>query len=366
MELKTRLVFIDTSAYENKNYQFGQHILGRLQELIEQEKIHLLITDVTKSEIESHLKKKSDEAASKIKHITKDAMFLRNVPELDCHGIFTKVQGNEIYDVIHQKFLKFLKNRCVETISVSSVDPKVIFNAYFNNLPPFDKESKKHEFPDAFALEAVKLISLGRGHAVYIVSSDGDMKSFCVNEGSFIHLGSVDDLIDLIVRSDKAYEEPTKFADEVFELLQEKIKAVALQALKDGEFNYENTDPFDEVIDSIDIDSVTIAKKTLQNVDAEWAEYTVEFEVTVTANYRFSDYDRSPWDPEDKQYIFVLNNESIIKHKETYTAHLTLAYDDGLKAKAYVCELNFEEPYFELTDDDAEVLHFKELDVNGE
>jgi len=44
-ELETRLVFLDTSAYENKNYQFGQYALGRLQELIKQEKIHLLITD---------------------------------------------------------------------------------------------------------------------------------------------------------------------------------------------------------------------------------------------------------------------------------------------------------------------------------
>ncbi|WP_349928672.1 PIN domain-containing protein [Acinetobacter sp. A1-4-2] len=366
MELETRLVFIDTSAYENKNYQFGQHILGRLQELIEQEKIHLLVTDVTKSEIESHLKKKSVEAASKIKHITKDAMFLRNTSELDCYGIFTKVSSDEIYDLVHKKFLEFLAGRCVEIISVSSVDPNVVFNAYFHNLPPFDKESKKHEFPDAFALEAVRQISLGRGHAVYIVSSDGDMKSFCANENSFIHLESVDDLIDLIVRSDKAYEEPTKFADEVFELLQEKIKALALQALVDGEFNYENTEPFDDVIRSIDIDSVTIKKKTLQNVDAEWAEYSVEFDVTVIANYQFSDYDRSPWDPEDKQYLFVLNNESIIKHKETYTAHLMLTYDDGLKAKADIGELNFEESYFELTDNDAEILYFKELDVNGE
>jgi tyrosine-protein phosphatase YwqE len=131
MELETRLVFIDTSAYENKNYQFGQHILGRLQELIEQEKIHLLVTDVTKSEIESHLKKKSVEAASKIKHITKDAMFLRNASELDCYGIFTKVSGDEIYDLVHKKFLEFLEGRCVEIISVSSVDPNVVFNAYF-------------------------------------------------------------------------------------------------------------------------------------------------------------------------------------------------------------------------------------------
>lgn len=56
MELQTRLAFIDTSAFEKKNYQFGQYALGRLQELIEDEKIHLLITDVTRKEIDSHLK----------------------------------------------------------------------------------------------------------------------------------------------------------------------------------------------------------------------------------------------------------------------------------------------------------------------
>jgi hypothetical protein len=43
-----------------------------------------------------------------------------------------------------------------------------------------------------------------------------------------------------------------------------------------------------------------------------------------------------------------------------------LTYDDGLKVKADIAELNFEESYFELTDNDAEILYFKELDVNGE
>lgn len=365
-ELETRLVFLDTSAYENKNYQFGQYALGRLQELIEQEKIHLLITDVTISEIESHLTKKSFEAATKIKEITKQAMFLRNTPELDCYGIFTKVDGSEIYNLVHKKFLELLDNRSVETISVSSVNPQVIFNAYFNNLPPFNKVSKKHEFPDAFALEAVKNISLKRGHSIYIVSTDGDMKSYCDQYENLLFLESVDVLIDLIIRSDKAYEEPTKFADEMFEFLQPEIKALALNYLEEGEFIYRDADPYDEVINSVDIDSLVIGNKTLQNVTSEYAEYIVDFEVIVTADYRFSDYDRSPWDPEDKQYLFVLNNESIVKHKQTYTANLTIAYDDGLKAKAYISELYFDHPYFELTNNDSEVLAFKELDINGE
>lgn len=365
-ELETRLVFLDTSAYENKNYQFGQHALGRLQELIEQEKIHLLITDVTRREVESHLKKKSLSAVAKIKEVQREAMFLRNTPELDCYGIFSKIDGNEIYDLVHKKFLEFLDNRSVETISISSVDPKLIFDAYFENLPPFHKESKKHEFPDAFVLEAIKNISLARGHSIYIVSTDGDMQSFCDKEPNFLHLRSVDDLINLIIRSDKAYEEPIRFADEVFELLKEEIKDLALNYLEDGEFIYEDADPYDEVINSVDIESLTITNKTIQTVNPEWAEYIVDFEVIVTADYRFSDYDRSPWDHEEKQYVFVLDNESVIRHKQIYTANLTLAYDDGLKEKAYISELYFEQPYFELTNENSETLSFKELDVNGE
>jgi len=339
MELQTRLAFIDTSAFEKKNYQFGQYALGRLQELIEDEKIHLLITDVTRKEIDSHLKRKSEEAASMISKMQRDGMFLRNTPNLDCHGIFTKVKGEDIYTVVSKKFDDFVENGYVETINVSIVNPQLVFDAYFNNHPPFGKESKKHEFPDAFALEAIKQVSLARGNAVYIVSDDGDMKSFCEKEDNFIHLEKVDDLIDLIVRSDKAYKEPAEFADEVFEQLLDN---------------------------SIEINSLNVEKKSLQNVGAEGAEYEVEFEVVVTAEYQFSDYDRSPWDPEDKQYVFILSNESIVKHKETYTAHLTLAYPDGLKTNAHIEELYFQDTCFELTDGDSEVISFKELDINGE
>ena len=61
-----------------------------------------------------------------------------------------------------------------------------------------------------------------------------------------------------------------------------------------------------------------------------------------------------------------LSNESTVKHKETYTAHITLAYTDGLKANAYIEEFYFQDTYFELTDNDSEVISFKELDINGE
>lgn len=366
MELISRLVFIDTSAYESKNFQFGAHSLGRLQELVEEQKIHLLITDVTRREIESHLEKKSEDAASKIKKFRKDAMFLRNTPELACHGIFTNVEADEIQNIVHNKFSELVDNGFVETISVDIVNPQVVFNAYFDNLPPFNNESKKHEFPDAFVLEAVKKISLERDHSVYIVSSDSDMRSVCASVNNFIHLNSVDELINLTLRSDSAYAEPTQFADEIFEQLKDKIIADALAVLKESEFNYADADPYDDVINSINIESIAISNKNLQDVDAAHAEYVIEFEVIVIADYEFPDYDRSPWDHEDKHYVFVLKNELTLKHKECYTAYLTLTYEDGLKANASIAELSFEDRFFELTNHSSEVLHSKQLDVNGE
>lgn len=105
MELQTRLVFIDTNAFEKKNYQFGQHALGRLQELIEDEKIHLLITDVTKKEIDAHLRRKSEEAASMITKMQKDAMFLRNTPDSEPRGLFQQSHHCLLHPVLLPNFL---------------------------------------------------------------------------------------------------------------------------------------------------------------------------------------------------------------------------------------------------------------------
>ncbi|NAR52392.1 PIN domain-containing protein [Acinetobacter haemolyticus] len=89
MELETRLVFIDTCAYQNKNFQFGDHTLLKLQNLLEEDKIQLLITDITKKEIEAHLLKMSATAIKKLKdYIHADGKILRATPELAIHSIF--------------------------------------------------------------------------------------------------------------------------------------------------------------------------------------------------------------------------------------------------------------------------------------
>ncbi|MDH8410079.1 PIN domain-containing protein, partial [Klebsiella pneumoniae] len=73
----------------------------------------------------------------------------------------------------------------------------LVFEKYFSNAPPFDQPGKKKEFPDAFTLEAVNNIAVKRNHKVYIVSEDNDLISACEQNQNFLHLISIQRLIDM-------------------------------------------------------------------------------------------------------------------------------------------------------------------------
>ena len=122
---------------------------------------------------------------------------------------------------------------------------------------------------------------------------------------------------------------------------------------------------YDEIY-QIDIESVCISNKNMSSVSDEHVEYEIDFEVTLKTHYSIADYDRSPWDTEDKVYMFVLHNLIVKKHKEVFSAYINIDYMDGIKANAEVTELDFSESAFELNGNSSEVISMKHLDIYGE
>lgn len=359
-ELHSRLVFVDTSSYEDKNYQFGQFALKRLKEFVESGHLYLLITDITISEIKAHLQKKATDAASKIKKIQKDAMILRNTPELSCHGIFQKVTGEEILKIINSKFEIFLTGENIEVVGVDTISPSSVFEKYFTKKAPFDRDDKKSEFPDAFALEAVNKISQTRRHDLYVISKDGDMDSYCGNYENLIHLENIDKLIDLVVRNADELKEPAIFADSIFGVLEKDIVEKITDIISNSEFFSDDLSEYEDEITQIDVESIEIVNKNILEVSKEHAEYEVEFNVVLFAYYSVSDYDNSPWDPEDKAYLFVVTHEFVKKHRESYSAYVTITYTDGLKKNAEIEEINIDENSFSLSGTNSELINYHE------
>lgn len=365
-ELESRLIFIDTSAYENKNYQFTQHALKQLRDYLESDKLHLLTTQITNNEVKAHLKEKSEESARLIKRIQKDAMFLRNTPQLPCHGIFERVSWEDIYSISHEQFEEFLNKAGAEIVSIDKVDATKVFDSYFSSTAPFGGANKKSEFPDAFVLEAIDQISKERGHHLYVISSDGDMKRFAESRENMIHLNKVDELLDLIARKEDELKKPVEYADSIFEQLEEQIIQRANEIISSSEFYSDFANEFDDEIYKVEIETLNIKHKNIISVSEENVEYEVDFEVNVKAHYSIADYERSPWDPEDRVYMFVLKNEIVRSHKEVFSAYIYIDYMDGIRANASIEAFDFAESSLELTDEDSEVINVSYLDINGE
>lgn len=352
VELATRLVFIDTCAYESKNFNFGIDSLGRIQEFIEYDKIHLLLPEIIKSEIEKHIRIKSESIVNILKKTSKerDLKMLTVATDLPCVTVLTPPTPEEIYKNIHDKFLEFINFKNVEIVSVDDVNPKIIFDNYFESRPPFSNPKKKCEFPDAFVLEAINQISKNRKHAIYVISPDNDMKLYAENHDNMIHLNTVNELISLIIHNDSELAEPADFADQIFEYLKEKIIIKAEEILYESEFDATQFSDYlyDDIISNINIDLFEISEKNLQEVSTSESLFQVSFNVILTVDFSIPDYDSSPWDSEDKRYLFINTERFSKQYKEKYSSHITLSYEDGIKKNAEITEFTFDDQVFEL------------------
>ena len=391
MELKSRIIFIDTSIYKQKNYQFGQYSLATLQKLVAKGNLTLLITDITINEIKSGCKQLAEEITSELKKVQKKTTFLRGVPQLCYNDFFKNLESDnlDIYAILENKFNDLINNENCEKILANTANIDEVFNRYFNKQPPFGKNKKKNEFPDAFILEAIKNSQYGKYLGpVYIVSADKDMQAYTAEfTDKLIYIDKIDNIIDAVIRNDKNISKNLEFVDAIFKLLEDKMKNTVEEYLKEGDFESialpRNFKPGDDVdynsfiefnfsdFDNdcqVDIKKIAIYHKNLIDLDFEndSARYEVVFDCLFEMYYSEPDYGRSPWDPEDKTYVFTLENQTIRLHHEKYSAYIDISYYDKLQNNAEIENITFADSTFYLHEKNIKEESYTQFDINGE
>ncbi|MFW5407090.1 PIN domain-containing protein [Pectobacterium brasiliense] len=356
MELQTRLVFLDTSAYQAKNFQFGFYDLARLEQMVAEEKIHLLVTDVIRSEIEAHIRKFADDTVSQLKKFQKAAAFLRVAEESTGGGLFVSVNAEAVFEEAMTKFRALMDNGLTEQVPVSIIEPAQIFRDYFSASPPFHREAKKSEFPDAFSLAAVDKVARERNHMVYIVSADGDMKAVADRNPNFIHLEKLGQLLDLVNRNDEELAALSGFADNVLQMLMATVLDNAQEILEEGEYIPSSSGNIDHDISDIEILDIDFAELQLIDLDTDGATYEVVFNVSLLATYDSVDYSKINWDREDRVMYGVQESSNTFRHHEQYAGTVEIGFFEGLKANAEVLEVKFEDSVFDLDLDEAEYV----------
>ncbi|WP_312479180.1 PIN domain-containing protein [Kosakonia cowanii] len=352
MELITRLVYIDTSAYERKHFQFGLYILEKLENFASDDKVRILVTDITRREIELHIRKNAEEALKELNKFQKTyAPILRTTPAHVPTEIFVKPEAEAVISDALASFKQFLECEGVEEISVQNINPLLVFEKYFTNAPPFDQPGKKKEFPDAFTLEAINEIAEKRAHRVYIVSEDKDLISASEQNESFIHLSSIQTLVDLLIRNDEDLEDMASFADDVLDKLRDSITERVKEYLIEMECIPEGADYHDVETGEFEIEDVVLSSPKLTDVNRDSANYELSAKLTIKADLHYPDYERSPWDPEDKAYAFVFESISTFIFHQTVELNIEIGFNDGIKENAEIIDLQFDDSYILLDAD---------------
>ena len=364
--LRSKLFFLDTETYVARNFQFDSSVLKTLRSHLEEDGCHLLITDVNVREIRRHLRRKANEAHAFITKAKKDAMILRNTTALPWHGIFANVSADEIYDELVKKFEAFLDHCSVEIVPTNTVNINTVFDAYFDEKPPF--AIKKSEFPDAFVLLAIDAISKQRGHQLYIVSQDKDVRSFCALHKNLISVNRLDELLALVLRNNERLAEPAKFAGEIFEEWQIRLQDLIKGKIKNHEFQvaYDYEDGIDEAeIQDIEIESIKFLENNLTDVSKNYAEFSIFVKICLIVTVEYPDYERSPWDSEDKEFAFVLYNELVQRYTKTEEVRVSFIFDDGLAANVSLGEIDVD-ALLDLSDGKVEQISFQSKGVDDD
>ncbi len=333
MELHSRYVFLDTCIFQQKNFQFLSYELKALKSLVDAGQAKLLITDVTVSEVRSHIAVKSREAAAAIKKLKKDAMILRNFPSLPSYGVFKDVNVELMELELFNSFDKFLESDNVNILSVNSVRAMDVFELYFSVSAPFAVGEKSKEFSDAFVLETLKHWALSNNKIVHVISTDGDMLRYCSNTSNLLCSSKVDEFIEAVNRSYAA--KPSEFADKVLKHLyldlcsRVKVIASSMDTLVADFFEF-------PIAESIDVQGISIVDADLMSIDDQRAEYSIEFSLEVVSDmvYESLDFERD-------DYIFDQKFSRTARYTVPVHAFLALDIEERILEKSKI--INIEE-----------------------
>ena len=194
-------------------------------------------------------------------------------------------------------------------------------------------------------------------HRVY----DGDMAAVAAPNDNFIHLKSIDVLLDLVNRNDEELAELSTFADSILEQLKDEVIAKAREILHSAEFTPVSSSEYDPAIFETEISSVSIEEMQLIDVNNDDATYEITFKVDLTVSYDYEDYSAVVWDKENRVYYCVEISSDTYRHQELYTASLEIGFMDGIRANAEIHMLSFDDSVFCQDLDNAEYVEYVQV-----
>ena len=204
-------------VFDTQCNNFRSRVFEGLKKLVHEGKVHILLTDVNHGEVKQHISKYAGEAAALIGRLTKKERALQFVrPQLPDYST--------LRDTLNAEFDAFCEEAEIRVVKCDGLPVRTVLDRYLSKEPPFGKGKKKSEFPDAFALDAIKRWQEEQQRAVAVVSGDGDWRNALDGHEPITHFEKVEHFLDHVQSYESLYSYLKRFISANVESLQAGVK----------------------------------------------------------------------------------------------------------------------------------------------
>jgi len=192
---KISAITVDTSVFDNINYNFNNILIKRLIGL-NGSGIRVIFSEITIKEIKKHMLDKATQLKDSLNSsLRKYSVFFM----LDSEEIFSTTDSTtEPSEFVNKEFAKFINDTGSELISLNEyISIENLFASYFDHKPPFGDKNKKSEFPDAAVLLSIEQWAEQNNIYVLAISHDPDWDNYC-KESKHIRFCHYDDALSTI------------------------------------------------------------------------------------------------------------------------------------------------------------------------
>ncbi|APS39787.1 PIN domain-containing protein [Salegentibacter sp. T436] len=310
-------IILDTNIFLKENFLEGKRI-RQLLKLSEEEKIKIVLTEITIGEVKSNFKKNSRQALNNLAVFRKpfESRVLRN-NSIGKH-LYDRIEKKMVEKEFNDEFDRILTKSKVLIIVYSEINIKTVFDSYFKNKYPFSGGDKKNEFPDAFALALIEKWCTENEINCTIFSSDKDFLNF-----ESEHLNITKNYETYLDEKLKYYlEHRISILEKLFKQNSEKIDKEIEEWYRD---KLDDDSIYYSVIwyeiQDLEVTEILIKDKSYQIVSIEDESIEIEIEANLTFKVEIviDDEDYSYYDIDDKQRHYFQTKRVEIERDTTAT-----------------------------------------------
>ena len=329
------VVTIDTNIFDAAKYNLSDaSTLRILENHVKSGKIKVVLSDIVVQESKRHIAARVKEVCGIVNIARNSALKVYNehlISSIGMNEMFRIVESED--DIIAKEekvFDDFLCAIDAEILGTDLIDINSVLSDYFGAKPPFEESGKKKsEFPDAFIAQQIRN-RFGETETVVIVSNDKGFIRACRESENHLFFNSLGALYNAISKEDAAYDDTIVVIKE----LQLRISAAVKEYIKGNEnidvhgLSYDK-DGIESGYDYSEvylhsISDVTFSVRSVDEISENISLVTLSCKADISADCYYEDYANAPWNPEEKECVFVDTIQMREEHKARFGCRIEI------------------------------------------